>query len=94
MAQDKQLTGRSMARFRVVRLAAARIVRLVFQGRRELLGLTVKTALQDRLELVARRVLAGKMRCLARAGRPHRVRVRRQIRLVAGLMVGRRLSGE
>ena len=75
---------------------AARIVRLVFLVRRELLGLTVKTALQDRLELVARRVLAGKMRCLARAGRPHRVRVTQQmlVALLAGLMVGRRLSGE
>ena len=83
-----------MARFRVVRLAAARIVRLVFQVRRELLGLTVKTAQRARLELVARRVPAGKMLRLARAGRPHRVRVRRQIRLVAGRVVGRRLSGE
>ena len=68
----------------------------MFQGQRELLGLTVKTALQDRLELVARRVLAGKMRCLARAGRPHRVRVTQQmlVALLAGLMVGRRRSGE
>ena len=80
----------------MVRLAAARIVRLVFQGRRELLGLTVKTALQARLELVARLGPAGKMRCLARAGRPHRVRVTQQmlVALLAGLMVGRRLSGE
>ena len=66
----------------------------MFQGRRELLGLTVKTALQARLELVARRVLAGKMLRLARTGRPHRVRVTQQIRLVAGRVVGRRLSGE
>ena len=68
----------------------------MFQGRRELLGLTVKTALQDRLELVARRVPAGKMLRLARTGRPHRVRVTQQmlVALLAGLMVGRRLSGE
>ena len=65
----------------------------MFLVRRELLGLTVKTAQRARLELVARLGPAGKMLRLARTGRPHRVRVTQQM-LVAGRVVGRRLSGE
>lgn len=68
--------------------------------RQELVVLTVKTALQDRLELVARRELVGKMVLRVRTGPrphlPHLVLVMRQIRVArrAGLVAGRRLSGE
>ena len=75
-----------------------RIVRVELLARQELVVLTVKTVRQARLELAARRELVDKT---ARTGpllvRLHRVLVTRQIRVVAllaGLVAGRRLSGE
>lgn len=101
LAQPKQPTGRRIAQWLEALAAVVILVRLELLARQELAALTVKTALQARLDLVARRELVGKTarqaRMVPQLALLHRELVKQQTRVVArqaGLVAGRRLSGE
>ena len=100
LAQPKPPTGRLIAQWLEVLAAVVILVRLERLARQELVALTVKTALLARMGLQARLELVVKMALRARTGprplHPHLVLVMRQIRAArrAGLVAGRRLSGE
>ena len=100
LAQPKQPTGRLIAQWLAALAAVVILVHLERLARQELVALTVKTALLARMGLQARLELVVKMALRARTGpRPHLPRqalVKQLARTArrAGLVAGRRLSGE